>query len=81
MEKNLNQDKHVCLGVHKLVPTKFKNRDHAIAYNQELFFRSLNLNTLVVFVGSGCSSALGYPNWKEFVLNSTFNGSDIFKRR
>jgi tetratricopeptide (TPR) repeat protein len=53
-------------GAERLDPPNGASRATLIERSRKMLSRAINLQTLVAFTGSGCSAALGYPNWKEF---------------
>lgn len=41
--------------------------EERLAHASDALSRDLARRSVVAFVGAGCSAALGYPNWREFV--------------
>lgn len=53
------------LGAHKLPLPLGASSDDRRLHAWSMLSRVLSQGTVVAFVGSGCSRALGYPSWKE----------------
>jgi tetratricopeptide (TPR) repeat protein len=53
-------------GPHKREIDPWASPEERRLFSRDMLARALNLRTTVAFLGSGCSSPLGYPNWTKF---------------
>jgi hypothetical protein len=53
----------VCLQAHRLQPGAEADRENRIERSRDMLTRVLHMRTTVAFLGSGCSTPLGYPGW------------------
>lgn len=52
-------------GPHKYTKANLDRRERE-QINEELLYRALNTGTVITFIGSGCSAAIGYKTWTGF---------------
>ena len=55
---------HYAFGAHKIPLSASADLQERVCSYQHMLCRTLNLRTVVAFVGAGCSAAFGYPTWE-----------------
>jgi tetratricopeptide (TPR) repeat protein len=55
-------------GAERIQPPADASRADLVERRRMMLARALNLKTTVAFIGSGCSAAFGYPDWRRFAL-------------